>query len=423
MGLVQELLARGILAQHSAPVEQLEEFLAKEPRTLYCGFDPTADSLHVGNLLPIMGLRHFQLAGHRPIAVMGGGTGMVGDPSGKDAERQLLDQDAIEHNLAGQRKQMERLLEFSGNGAALMVNNADWLASLQLLDFLRDIGKSFRIGEMIARESVKRRLEGEGMSFTEFSYQLLQGYDFFQLFKQYDCRIQIGGTDQWGNIVAGIDLIRKQCGGEAFALTFPLITTASGEKFGKSAGNAIWLDPEKTSPYQFYQFWIRTDDRDVEDYLKYFTHLPLSEIEELCRTHDAAPEKRQAQQVLAKEVTLLLHGQENLAGALKASHALFGGELTGLADRELEEAFSEAPSTQLPRQQLAEGISAIELLTLTGLCSSKGAARKLIQAGGAYVNNQRLTDIKAMITLAELASERIIILRSGKKNHHLVRLD
>ncbi|MFC1601800.1 tyrosine--tRNA ligase [Candidatus Sumerlaeota bacterium] len=424
VGLIEELTARGFAAQQSAPSAELESFLAEKPRTVYAGFDPTADSLHVGNLIPIIGLRHFQRAGHRAIAVIGGGTGMIGDPSGKDSERSLLDNETLAANVEGQRRQLERLLDASGGvTAAKVVDNIEWLASFSLIDFLRDVGKHFRIGEMLARESVRRRLEGEGLSFTEFSYQLLQAYDFYHLFRHEDCELQIGGSDQWGNILGGTELIRKLSGADAHAVTFPLITTATGEKFGKSAGNAVWLDPAQSSPYQFYQYFIRTDDRDVERYLHYFTFLPLEEIAALAAQHAAAPERRDGQRKLAEEITRFVHGEQELAKVQRATQILFGGEISGLSDRELGEIFADVPSTTMLRDALAAGPPLAELLASTGLCPSKGAARKMIQSGGAYVNNQRAADPRQAVTTADLASEHVLVLRTGKKNYHLIRID
>ncbi|MBN1516765.1 tyrosine--tRNA ligase [Candidatus Sumerlaeota bacterium] len=425
VGLMEELQARGFIAQTTAPQEELEKFFAEAPRTVYCGFDPTAESLHVGNLVPIIGLRHFQRAGHRPIVVMGGATGMVGDPSGKSSERNLLMADQIERNLAGQRVQFERLLDFSGANPAMIVNNYDWMKNFTLIDFLRDVGKHFRMGEMLSKDSVKSRLDGEGMSFTEFSYQLLQGYDFLHLWEQEQCTAQLGGSDQWGNIVAGTELIRRKHGSasNSFGVTFPLLTTATGEKFGKSAGNAVWLDPEKTSPYQYYQYFIRADDRDVERLLLLLTFLPIEEIKAAAQAHTETPHQREGQRLLAREMTRWAHGEAGLAKAEQASQALFGGSIDGLSDADLNDIFADVPSTAIAKAELEAGIPLIQLLADSGLCKSKGEARKLIQNGGAYVNNNKQTDIQAALNLGHLASESMLVLRSGKKNYCLVRCE
>jgi len=420
MSIIRTLQERELVSQvtDSALGEKLSR-----PVTLYAGFDPTADSLHIGHLLQIMVLSHFQRAGHRPIAVVGGATAMIGDPSGKSEERNLLDEATIQRNAAGIQAQMEKFLDFSGGAQkALLLNNADWIGPFRFVDFLRDVGKHFRVGEMMGKESVRKRLGSDvGMSFTEFSYQLLQSYDFLHLFRNHDCRLQTGGDDQWGNITAGIELIRRLEAKPAYGLTSPLVTKADGQKFGKTESGAVWLDPQRTSPYDFYQYWIRTDDRDVITLLKYFTYLPMEKIVELERQVASAPEKRQAQQVLAEEVTRLVHGEGELKRAQKASRMLFGEEIFGLNDNELSGIFADVPSSQMPRDRLADGIGLIDALHETGLCASRGEAKKLIKNGGAYVNNRKIDALDFTLTPKELASESILILRSGKKNYHLIR--
>ncbi len=391
--------------------------------TLYAGFDPTAESLHIGNLLQIMLLSQFQRHGHRPVALVGGATAMIGDPSGKNAERNLLDEATIARNLEGIKKQLKQFLDFDcGDNSALLVNNADWIGKFSFVEFLRDVGKYFRVGEMMAKESVRKRLNSDvGMSFTEFSYQLLQGYDFLHLYREHNCVLQVGGDDQWGNITAGIDLTRKLAGAGVYGLTSPLITTASGQKFGKTEAGTIWLDAARTSPYEFYQYWMRCDDRDVISLLKRFTYLPMERIGELEKAVAERPEKREAQAVLAEEVTRLVHGEELLGVAVKASQVLFGQEIEGLSDADLSSIFADVPSTSLSRDKLDEGLGLLDALTESKLCSSRGDAKKLIKAGGAYVNNVRMGELDYVLKTADLASETIMVLRSGKKKYHLLK--
>ena len=417
-----ELKWRGLLHTFTPGIE---EYLAQNKVTAYIGFDPTASSLHVGSLLPIMGLVHFQRAGHNPIAIAGGGTGMVGDPSGKSQERKLLSIDDIESNLVGIKKQLSQFLDFTAkDNPARLVNNADWLTKISLMDFLRDVGKYFSINEMIAKESVRSRLEKEqGMSFTEFSYSLLQSYDYLELFDRYHCTLQMGGSDQWGNITSGIDLIRRLRSVEAHAIVYPLITTSSGVKFGKTENGTIWLDPERTSPYRFYQFWFNTDDRDVVRYLKYFTLLPEGRIAELEQSFATAPEKREAQIMLAQEVTKMLHGEGALAQAQKASKIFFGGEITDVNEKELVDIFSDVPSTDIQRDSLAaQGMSLIDLMAATGIMKSKGEARRAIQGGGIYLNNNRVNDIETKVTLDNALHGKFIVVRKGSRNYWLVRI-
>ncbi len=423
MGVCEELEARGFIYQITDP--SLVKILNDEQVVFYAGFDPTADSLHIGNLLVIMGMVHLQRAGHKPIAVVGGGTGLIGDPSGKSQERPLMSREEIQRNQEGIRKQLEHFLKYGDEGSqVILVNNLEWLGELNLIEFLRDIGKHFRLSEMLSRESVKLRMESEeGISFTEFCYQLLQAYDFLHLFDQYQCRLQIGGSDQWGNITAGIDLIRRLRRKEAYGLTFPLVTTASGAKFGKTEQGTVWLDANKTTPYQFYQYWIQTDDRDVIKYLKYFTLLPLSEIKELEEEVKKSPEKRIAQRKLAFEVTALVHSREKAEQAERASKLLFYEKLENLSDGELLMVFNQAPSYQLSRDELEKGVPLVELLEKAGVFPSRSEAKRKIREGGVYLNNQRIAEIDYKLTLKDLASEHFIVLRAGKKKYHLVRVD
>lgn len=423
MALFEELTWRGFVNQVTH--EELAGLLEKERLTLYCGFDPTADSLHIGSLLPILGLVHFQRAGHKPIALVGGGTGLIGDPSGKTQERQLLSTAHVEQNLAGIRSQLERFLDFSGANAAVVVNNADWLGSLTLLEFLRDIGKHFTVNVMMAKESVRARVEDRdhGMSFTEFTYMLLQAYDFLHLSQHMDCRLQIGGSDQWGNIVGGIDLVRRLQDKTAFGLTLPLVTKSDGSKFGKSESGNIWLDANRTSPYKFYQFWINQADADMPRWLRLFTFLPQEEVLEYERLIAEEPEKRAAQRRVAEEVTRMVHGETALANAVKATQAVFGGDLSGLDDATLEEVFSEMPSSDLARQELAGERPLVDVLVEAGVFKSKGEARRLIESGGLYINNGRIDSADAKLTEQCLCSARIAVVRKGKKNYHLLKFE
>jgi tyrosyl-tRNA synthetase len=404
--------------------EGLEEVLAKQKVTAYIGFDPTAASLHVGSLLPIMGLVRLQQYGHTPIALVGGGTGMIGDPSGKTLERQLLSKEQIEHNLEGIREQLSHFLDFgSKTNPAMLVNNADWLTAISLVDFLRDVGKYFTVNYMLAKESVKRRYEqGEGISFTEFSYMLLQAYDFLVLHDRHHAILQMGGSDQWGNIVAGTELIRKLRGERAYGAVFPLVTTSGGIKFGKTEAGTIWLDPHLTSPFRFYQFWINTDDRDVGRYLKFFTMLNQEEIAELETSVMVAPEKREAQRRLAQEVTRMVHGEANLRRAMQASQVLFGGEIADLSADDVLDIFAEVPSSEMSRAQFeGEGLPLVDVVIASGFATSKGAARRMIEGGGIYVNNRRVSDARAMIGLSDFIEGRYLVLRKGARDYHLIR--
>lgn len=420
----EELQRRNLIDQVTNE-EVLAEKLNNEKITFYIGFDPSAESLHVGNLVPIMGMAFLQRHGHTPVVLVGGATGMIGDPSGRDSERELLTPELIEHNSKGIKKQLEHFVSFEGENAAIMTNNYDWFSTIGYIECLRDIGKHFSVNAMIAKESVRRRLEDRehGISYTEFSYQVLQSYDFCHLFGEHNCEMQAGGSDQWGNITAGIDLIRRVHRKEAFGLTFPLMTTSAGEKFGKSAGNAIWLDPEKTSPYQFYQYWIQIDDRDVEKMLKFFTFVHPDEIDSIMKDHEQAPHLRNAQKKLAEEVTRIVHGEKALEKVVNATQVLFGGSIDGMTDKELLDIFNDVPSTKLERERLISGILFIDLLVETGMCKSKGEARRLISGGGGYLNNSPVQDVDTRLRIYDLASETVMILRTGKKKYHLVVFD
>ncbi|WP_456429893.1 tyrosine--tRNA ligase [Rhodocaloribacter sp.] len=411
------------MVYHATP--ETAEALATEKITAYIGFDPTAASLHVGSLLPIMALARLQRFGHTPIALVGGGTGLIGDPSGKSRERPLLTREKMEENLAGIEGQLRRFLDFeTTTNPARMVNNLEWLGSISLLDFLRDVGKYFTVNYMLAKESVKRRIESEdGISYTEFTYMLLQAYDYLVLHDRYGCTLQMGGSDQWGNILAGADLIRRMRSEKAHGLVFPLVTNAAGTKFGKTESGTVWLDPELTSPYRFYQFWLNTDDRDVIRYLKFFTWLTRSEVEELAAATEAAPERREAQRRLAREVTRLVHGEAELARAEQASAVLFGGEMDTLPLADILDIFEDVPSAELPRARFeGEGIGVIDLLAESGATASKGEARRLVRSGGAYVNNRRVTDEHARITLEDTIEGKAVVVRKGRKNYRLVLL-
>jgi tyrosyl-tRNA synthetase len=418
-----ELEWRGLVYEAT---EGLRDVLAREAVTLYIGFDPTAASLHIGSLLPMMALARMQRFGHSPIAIVGGGTGMIGDPSGKTAERQLMSLEQIDANLVGIRAQLGKVLDFDASGnPARIVNNADWLRPLSYLEFLRDIGKYFTVNYMLAKESVKRRIEQEdGISYTEFSYLMLQSYDYLTLFDRYGCSLQMGGSDQWGNITAGADLIRRLRGAKAHGLVMPLVTTAAGVKFGKTEAGAVWLDPELTSPFRFYQFWLHTDDRDVVSYLKYFTFMTRAEIEALEAEVRKAPEKRTAQRALAREVTRIIHGQDAVDRAEHASGLLFGERISELDVDDIVAVFDDVPSTGIARSSFAEpGMAIADLLVATRIASSKGEAMRLVKGGGMYVNNRRVGDERARFTVDQAIAGRMFVLRKGARQYHLVRLE
>ncbi len=395
------------------------------PVTFYVGFDPTSDSLHVGSLLPIITMARLQRAGHRPIILVGGATGMIGDPSGKSAERQLLDTAVLERNVAGIRDQLRAMLDLDDpKVGALVRNNADWLSGLSLVSFLRDVGKHFSVNAMIARESVKMRLENreQGISYTEFSYQLLQAYDFLHLSNEDGCTLQLGGSDQWGNITAGADLIRRLTGRVVHGLTVPLLTTSAGTKFGKTEAGTVWLDPKRTSPYQFYQFWLRSADDDVIKLLNYFTFVPCDEIAALEATHRERPELRAAHTRLAEEMTLLVHGHAGLESALRGTRVFFGGDLKEVGEDELAGIFADVPSFSLGASVLGAGLPLVDLCALSGFSKSKGEGRRLLESGGIALNQEKVTAKERTITADDFLFGKYLVLRSGKRNYHLIVL-
>jgi tyrosyl-tRNA synthetase len=422
MSILAELNWRGLIADCTDTAELTKKLTA--PVTLYCGFDPTADSLHVGHLVPLLALRRFQNYGHHPIAVAGGATGSIGDPSGKSAERSLLTQDQIQANVEAVRPQLARLLDFdTKTNPARLVDNADWTAGLSYLDFLRDIGKHFTVNQMVAKESVRARMEDRevGISYTEFSYMLLQAFDFYVLARDHGCELQIGGSDQWGNITAGIDLLRKKLGRQGYGLTLPLITKADGTKFGKTEGGAVWLDAKKTSVYKFYQFWINTADADVIRYLKFFTFLPQEQIVALEQQHAANPGAREAHKALARATTDLIHSPAATAEAIRASEILFGGTLDGISESTFNDIVGEVPTKELEKAKLdGAGLPLVELLVHAGLSQSKGQARKDIEGGGVNLNNGRETSATRAVTPADLLFGKHVLLRKGKKNYVVV---
>ena len=422
ISVIEDLRRRGLIEQFTNE-EAIARDLATKSVSIYCGVDPTADSIHVGHLLPFLTLARLQKAGHRPVVLVGGATGMIGDPSGRSTERSLITMEEVAHNVECIRRQVARFVSFEGENAAVMVNNIDWIGPLSYLEWLRDVGKYFTVNYMLGKESVRSRLEDreQGISYTEFSYMLLQAYDYLELNRSLNCTIQVGGSDQWGNITAGIELIRKKGQGDAYGMTFPLVTTSTGEKFGKSAGNAIWLDPERTSPYALYQYFLRSEDADVERFLKFFSMRPVDEIEAIVAEHMEAPHKREAQRILAEELTALIHGDEGLQRAKKASEVLFGSEIDGLSDKELASIFADVPAADLDRAKLVAGYAIVDLLADSGLEKSKGDARRSLKGGGVYLNNRRVDGEDRVVTEADLASETIIVLRKGKKSYLLAR--
>ncbi len=416
--VLDELAWRGLLHQYT---EGLGESLASGPTTAYCGFDPSAPSLHVGSLVPVMGLVHLQRAGHRPIALVGAGTGMIGDPSGKRTERLLMTPEMVEANAAGIHHQLERFLDFTGPTAARMRNNADWLLPLTAIGFMRDVGKHFTVNYMMQKESVKARLD-EGISYTEFSYMLLQAYDYLELHRREGCTLQVGGSDQWGNITAGMELIRKVVGAETHALTYPLVTSASGAKFGKTEAGAVWLDAELTSPYKFFQFWINVDDRDVGRFLRFFTLLPRRTIEQLDGETAGQPERRAAQQALAQEVTARVHGEAAARVAAEVSALLFGkGDPKALSLEALQALADEVPFARISFD--GAGIDVLELFASAKLVASKGAARRLLEQGGLYVNGDRLSAADQTLGRERLLPGGHLLLRKGARDYALVRVD
>jgi tyrosyl-tRNA synthetase len=426
MNLIEELRWRGMI-QDIMP--GTEEQLIKEMTTAYIGFDPTADSLHIGSLVPILLLVHLQKAGHKPVALVGGATGMVGDPTGKSDERQLLSSEVLEKNVAGVKKQLERFLDFDASkpNAAEMANNFDWFKNFTFLDFIKEVGKHITVNYMMAKDSVRKRLDSEtGMSFTEFTYQLVQGYDFYYLYTRKNIKLQMGGSDQWGNIVTGTELIRRKAAGEAFAFTCPLITKADGGKFGKSEKGNVWLDPAKTSPYQFYQFWLNATDVDAEKWIKIFTLLPKQEVDDLLLKHAKAPHQRILQKKLAEEVTTFVHSREDYEFAVKASQILFGNAtaetLESLNEEQLLQVMEGVPTMQIKQAQLAEGYELLSFLTDTEIFPSKGEARKMWQAGGVSLNKIKVGADKLKVEQADLLRNKYLLVQKGKKNYYLVKV-
>jgi len=427
MDFVEELRWRGMI--HDM-MPGTDEQLRKEMTSAYVGIDPTADSLHIGHLVGIMMLRHFQAAGHRPIALVGGATGMIGDPSMKSSERNLLDEETLRHNQECIRKQLSHFLDFDSDApnAAKLVNNYDWMKNYSFLDFIRDIGKHITVNYMMAKDSVKKRLAAEssvGMSFTEFSYQLLQGYDFLYLYQHEGCRLQMGGSDQWGNITTGTELIRRMLGGEAFALTCPLITKADGGKFGKTESGNVWLDKRYTSPYKFYQFWLNVSDEDAIKYIKIFTSLSKDEVESLTTEHQAAPHLRILQKRLAKEITVMVHSQEDYDAAVEASSILFGGStsdaLKRLDEDTLLSVFDGVPRFEVSRDELSAGVKAVDLLTeKAAVFASKGEMRKLVQSGGVSINKEKLAQFDEVVNTESLLDKKYLLVQRGKKNYYLL---
>lgn len=410
--ILDDLAWRGLIAQ-STDIDALRATMAEGPITVYCGFDPTAPSLHVGNLVPLLTLTRLQRAGHRAIGLVGGATGLIGDPSGRSTERSLNSSDVVAEWVARIRVQVEKFLDFSDEKSGILVSNLDWTAGMSAIDFLRDVGKHFPVNRMLARESVSARLGGEGLSYTEFSYQILQANDYLELNRRHGCTLQIGGSDQWGNITAGTDLIRRATGKHVHALTVPLITKADGTKFGKTAGGAVWLNPDMTSPYAFYQFWLNADDRDVVKFLKIYSFRSREEIEGLEKAASERPAGREAQRALAEEFTTLLHGADECASAIAASAALFGqGSLQELPARTLGEALAEVPRAEVPTL----GASFVDLLAESGLVKSKSEARRAVKEGGAYLNNVKVTDEAYVPSADDLLHGRFLVLRRGKRS-------
>ena len=422
--LIAELQWRGMV-QDIMP--GTEEQLNKEMTTGYIGFDPTADSLHIGNLVPIILLIHLQKCGHKPIALVGGATGMVGDPSGKSEERNLLSEETLNHNIACVKKQLEKFLDFKSGeaNAAEMANNYDWFKNFTFLNFIRDVGKHITVNYMMSKDSVKKRLEGDnGMSFTEFTYQLVQGYDFYYLHKNKNCKLQMGGSDQWGNIVTGTELIRRKSGGEGFAFTCPLITKADGGKFGKSEKGNVWLDADKTSPYQFYQFWLNAADADAEKYIKIFTFLQKNEIETLLEAHKGNEHQRLLQKKLAEEVTCLVHSRADYEFAVKASDILFNNDtaeiLQQLNEEQLLQVLDAVPTVNIAKTTLDEGIDIVSFLVDTKIFPSKGQAREMVQGGGVSINKVKVTTVEHLVKSENLLNEKYLLIQKGKKNYYLL---
>ena len=423
MDIIAELQWRGLLAD-CTDLEALSKRLATGPATLYCGFDPTSDSLHVGNLVPLLALRRFQLAGHHPIAVAGGATGCIGDPSGKTDERQLLTRELLEHNIASIKQQLASLLDFeTKTNPARLVDNASWTNQVTFIDFLRDIGKHFSVNQMMQKESVRARMEDRevGISYTEFSYMLLQAWDFYHLRKEFNCELQVGATDQWGNITAGIDLCRKKLGATVYGLTFPLMTKADGTKYGKTASGAVWLDAKKTSPYRFYQFFVQLEDADVIKIAKMLSFANHEAVAQLEQQHTANAGARELHKFLARELTGLLHGKTAADDAVRASEVLFGGGVEGISERAFNDLVGEVPSKEIEKSKLdGTGTPLVDLLVYAGLCPSKGQARKDIEQGGININNVRESNASRAVTSSDLLFGKHLLLRKGKRNYMVV---
>jgi len=424
MNLIEELRWRGMVQDI---IPGTEEQLNKEMTHAYIGFDPTSDSLHIGSLVPILLLVHLQKAGHKPLALVGGATGMVGDPSGKSEERNLLSEDVLLHNQAGVKKQLERFLDFDASkpNAAEMVNNYDWFKEIDFLGFIRDVGKHITVNYMMSKDSVRKRIEGEsGISFTEFTYQLIQGYDFYWLYQHKNCKLQMGGSDQWGNITTGTELIRRKTGGEAFAFTCPLVTKSDGGKFGKTEKGNIWLDAKKTSPYQFYQFWLNASDDDAKKWIKLFTLLSKETIESLIAIHDEAPHLRSLQKALAEQLTVFVHSQEDYDFAVKASEILFSNDtaavLQSLNESQLLQVLEGVPTVQVSADKIAEGYDLVSFLADVQIFPSKGEAKKLLQAGGLSINKLKVGQDKTQLVKEDLLQDKYILIQKGKKNYYLV---
>jgi tyrosyl-tRNA synthetase len=421
---LSQLKSRGCL-QDASNFDELDNLLMQDKISFYCGFDPTADSLHVGSMVPLILMKRFQEAGHSPIALLGSATGMIGDPSGRSEERKLLDDDLLEHNLAGIEPQISLFLSKQGKSGYRLVKNSDWLKSVSLLDFLRNTGKHFSVNMMLAKDSVKSRLENreQGISYTEFSYMLLQAYDFYHLNKTQGCRLQVGGSDQWGNITAGIELIRRKgAKNTAYGLTFPLLTTSTGSKFGKTAEGTVWLDAKKTSPYKFYQYWLNTSDEDVFRFIRLFTSLEDPQITELEKQRKEKADQRLAQKVLANTLTELVHGEAESKKAIFASEVLFGGSFENVSATTLIEIFSDVPSTEVTASELSAGLNIVDLLVKCGISNSKGAAKRSLEGGGIYLNNERVSDSASTVNINNFVNQQALVIRSGKKNYHLVRI-
>ena len=417
--IIGNLEARGFFEQISE--EAVRDSFKDDKQIIYAGFDPTSDSLHLGHLVPIMALAHFQRAGNKVLAVVGGATAMIGDPSGKSKERNLLTREQVRLNSESIKKQLSIFLDFDGENAALMLDNYDWIGSLSLIEWLRVIGKFFTVNYMISKDSVRTRMASQnGISFTEFSYMTMQAYDFMYLYDKYNCNIQLGGNDQWGNITAGIDLIHKVYGAKGYGVTVPLLATSTGEKFGKTAGNAVWLDGTRTSPYSFYQYFIGTTDDDVERFLKLFTFLDMKEIADICVIHKMVPEKRKAQKRLAEEVTRMVHGKDGLERAKRASEALFGGSLDDLSRKEIEEVFVDVPSGDIERLRLVGILPIVDFLVDTKVLSSKGEVRRTIGQGGVYINNKRVAGVDVSVSCDDVLQSDVVVVRIGKKQYRLI---